>query len=212
MEITWLGHSCFRLKGKGATVVTDPFDDTSGYHLGKITADIVTISHDHSQHSFASGIGGDPRVLRGPGEYEIAGVFTYGIRTFYDSENGLKRGKNTIYLMAIDDIKVCHLGNLAHLPSTSLVEEISDTDILLLPIGGGLTIAASVAAEVVNLVQPRIAIPMHYKTGAGTIASSLDKFLNEMGLKEVSPLPKLTINKSALPLETQVTVLDFRGA
>jgi len=114
--------------------------------------------------------------------------------------------------MAIDDIKVCHLGNLANLPSTSLVEERSDTDILLLPVGGGLTIAASVAAEVINLVQPRIAIPMHYKTGAGTMQlDSLDKFLNEMGIKEVSPLPKLTINKSALPLETQVTVLDFKG-
>ncbi|PIU54830.1 MAG: lactamase, partial [Chloroflexi bacterium CG07_land_8_20_14_0_80_51_10] len=112
MEITWLGHSCFRLRGKGATVVTDPFDKTSGYHLGKITADIVTVSHDHPQHSFVSGIGGEPKVLRAPGEYEIAGVFIYGIKTFHDSNKGQTRGKNTAYLMEIDDIKVCHLGDL----------------------------------------------------------------------------------------------------
>ncbi|MCL0050780.1 MBL fold metallo-hydrolase [Dehalococcoidia bacterium] len=211
MDITWLGHSCFRLKGKSATVVTDPFDKTSGYHLGKITADIVTISHDHPRHSNACGIEGNPKVLCGPGEYEIAGVFTYGIRTFHDREKGLKMGKNTIYLMAIDDIKVCHLGDLGHVLSASLVEEISDTDILLVPVGGGSIIDASAAAEVINLVAPRIVIPMHYKTSAGTAQSDcLDKFLKEMGLKEVLPLPRLTINKSALPIETEVRVLDFR--
>jgi L-ascorbate metabolism protein UlaG (beta-lactamase superfamily) len=211
MEITWLGHSCFRLKGKGVTVVTDPFDKTSGYQLGKMTADIVTISHEHPQHSNACGIGGNPKVLRGPGEYEIVGVFTYGIQTFHDNEKGLKRGKNTIYLMAIDEIKVCHLGDLGHMLSAALVEEISDTDILLVPVGGRSTIDASTAAEIMSLVQPRIVIPMHYKTGATTAQlDTLDNFLKEVGLKEISPLPKLTISKAALPIETQVTVLDFK--
>lgn len=192
-------------------MVTDPFDKTSGYHLGKITADIVTISHEHPQHSNACGIGGNPKVLRGPGEYEIAGVFTYGIPSFHDREKGLKLGKNTIYLMAIDDIKVCHLGDLGHMLSASLAEEISDTDVLLVPVGGRSTIDASAAAEIINLLQPRIAIPMHYKTSAGTMQlDSLDKFLKETGFKDVSPLPKLTINKATLPVETEVRVLDFK--
>lgn len=190
-------------------MVTDPFDKTCGYHLGKITADIVTISHEHPQHNFVSGIGGDPKVLRGPGEYEIAGVFIYGIRTSHNRE----KGENTIYLMAIDDLKVCHMGNLGHVLSASLIEEISDTDILLVPVGGRLTIDASTAAEVINLIQPRIVIPMHYKTSVDTMQlDSLDKFLKEVGIKEVSPLPKLTINKAALPIETEVRVLDFRGS
>ena len=212
MDITWLGHSCFRLKGKTTTVVTDPFDKTAGYHLGKITADIVTTSYDHPRHSSASGIGGDPKVLRGPGEYEIGGVFIYGIQTFRDTEKGRTRGKNTIYLMTIDDIKICHLGDLGHVLSSALVEEISDTDILLVPVGGKTIINASAAAEIMNLVQPRIVIPMHYKTSATTVElDTLDPFLKEVGVKEASLLPKLTITKATLPIETEVKVLNFWG-
>ena len=212
MEITWLGHSCFRLRGKGATVVTDPFDKTSGYHLGKITADIVTVSHDHPQHSFVSGIGDDPKVLRGPGEYEIAGVFIYGIKTFHDSNKGQTRGKNTAYLMEIDDIKVCHLGDLGHVLSVGQIEELSDAEVLLIPVGGVSTIGASAAAEIVNLIDPKLVIPMHYKTEAARMElEPLGKFLKEMGIKELSPLPKLTVNKSGLPIDTQVVVLDYKG-
>ena len=212
MEITWLGHSCFRLRGKGATVVTDPFDKTSGYHLGKITADIVTVSHDHPQHSFVSGIGGEPKVLRVPGEYEIAGVFIYGIKTFHDSNKGQTRGKNTAYLMEIDDIKVCHLGDLGHVLSVGQIEELSDAEVLLIPVGGVSTIGASAAAEIVNLIDPKLVIPMHYKTEAVKMElEPLDKFLKEMGIKELSPLPKLTVNKSGLPIDTQVVVLDYKG-
>ncbi len=212
MEITWLGHSCFRLRGKGATVVTDPFDKTSGYHLGKITADIVTVSHDHPQHSFVSGIGDEPKVLRGPGEYEIAGVFIYGIKTFHDSDKGQTRGKNTAYLMEIDDIKVCHLGDLGHVLSVGQIEELSDAEVLLIPVGGVSTIGASAAAEIVNLIDPKLVIPMHYKTEAVKMElEPLDKFLKEMGIKELSPLPKLTVNKSGLPIDTQVVVLDYKG-
>ncbi|MFA4835669.1 MAG: MBL fold metallo-hydrolase [Dehalococcoidia bacterium] len=211
MEITWLGHSCFRIKGKEAVIVTDPFDKTSGYNLGKITADIVTISHDHPQHSFASGVGGDPKVLSGPGEYEIAGVFIYGTRTFHDNTKGQARGKNVIYLMEIDDVKVCHLGDLGHALSAAQVEEISDTDVLMVPVGGVSTIDAAGAAEIINALQPKIVIPMHYKTAAVTMElDPLDKFLKEMGRKEVAPLPKLSVNKSALPIDTQIVVLDYK--
>ena len=211
MDITWLGHSCFKLKGKGATVITDPFDKNSGYHLGKITADIVTVSHPHPQHSFADGIGGDPKVLRGPGEYEIAGVFIYGTRTFHDGEKGQTRGKNTVYLIEIDDIKICHLGDLGHVLSAAQAEEVSDAEVLLIPVGGVSTIDAPAAAEIVNLVDPKLVIPMHYKTDVTSMElEPLDNFLKEMGIKEVSSLPKLTINKASLPIDTQVAVLDFK--
>lgn len=194
-------------------MVTDPFDDTAGYNMGKISADIVTTSYDHPRHSTTSSIEGDPKVLRGPGEYEIAGVFIYGIQTFRDNEKGGTRAKNTVYLITIDDIKICHLGDLGHVLSADLVEEISDTDILLVPVGGKSIIDASAAAEIMNLIQPRIVIPMHYKTSATAVdLDTLDPFLKEVGVKEASLLPKLTITKATLPIETEVKVLNFWGS
>lgn len=211
MEITWLGHSCFRIKGKGGTVITDPFDETAGYHLGKITADIVTVSHEHPRHSFVSGVGGDPKVVTGPGEYEIAGIFIYGIRTYRDSDNGQTKGKNTTYLFEIDDVKVCHLGDLGHVLSAKQLDEVSDADVLLVPVGGVSTIDASQAVEMVNLIEPKIVIPMHYQTDAAkTELQPADSFLKEIGVKDVSPQPKIVINKTMLPLETDVVILDYK--
>lgn len=211
MDITWLGHSCFRIKGKAATIVTDPCDETSGYRLNKLAANIVTISHEHPRHCFVEAIEGTPKVLRGPGEYEIAGVFIYGIRTYRDQDKGKTKGKNTVYLMEIDEVKICHLGDLGHILSASQVEEISDADILMVPAGGVSTIDVAGAVEVINLIQPRLVIPMHYKTSASTPPlGPLDTFLKELGGKEVSPVPRITVNKSSLPVDTQVAVLDHK--
>lgn len=212
MEIRWLGHSCFRLKGKDVTIVTDPFDETAGYATKLLKADIVTVSHEHPHHSAIGNIKGEPKVLCGPGEYEIKGVFIYGIRTFRGSVQGRTKGKNTAYLIEIDGAKVCHLGDLGHALSAAQAEEVSDTDVLLIPIGGVSTIDGSTAAEVVNVIGPRIVIPMHYKTeSTGIQLEPLDKFLKEMGVKEVSPSPKLNVNKSGLPEETQVVVLEHQS-
>ncbi|MFP3975424.1 MAG: MBL fold metallo-hydrolase [Dehalococcoidia bacterium] len=211
MEINWLGHSCFRLKNKDATIITDPFDETAGYAVKPLKADIVTVSHEHPRHSTVDNVEGDPKVLRGPGEYEIKGVFIYGIRTFRDSDQGKTKGKNTAYLIELDGVKICHLGDLGHALSAAQVEDMSDTDILLIPVGGVSTVDASTAAEVVNVIGPRIVIPMHYKTETtGIQLEPLDKFLKEMGVKEVSPIPKLNVNKSGLPDETQVVVLEHQ--
>ena len=106
MEITWLGYSCFRLKGKQTTIVTDPFPPDLGYSLGKLTADIVTISHQHPGHSYIEGVGGEPKVLTGPGEYEISGIITLGLQTYHDTEQGTLRGKNIIFVFEIDDVVV----------------------------------------------------------------------------------------------------------
>jgi L-ascorbate metabolism protein UlaG (beta-lactamase superfamily) len=211
MEITWLGHSCFKLKGKNGTVITDPFGSASGYQLGKVTASIVTVSHDHPGHNFASGVDGEPKVITGPGEYEIAGIFIYGIRTFHDSKKGEERGKNMAYLIEIDDIKVCHLGDLGHVPSAAQLDEISDADVLLIPVGGGSSLDAATAIEVVNIMSPTFVIPMHYKTDVSTgELEPPDKFLQEMGMKEITPVPKLVINKSTMPLDMQTVVLDYK--
>jgi L-ascorbate metabolism protein UlaG (beta-lactamase superfamily) len=210
MDITWLGHSCFKIKGSHATVITDPYSPDLGYKLGKPSARIVTVSHQHPGHSYVQGIGGQPKVVNRPGEYEISGVLIIGIATFHDGEKGKKRGKNTVYLMEIDEISVCHLGDLGHVLSAEQVEEIDNVDVLLLPVGGVSTINAPMAAEVVRQLEPKAVIPMHYKTPAlGLELEPVDRFLREIGAKQVEPLPKLSLTKSNLPPTTQVFLLDY---
>jgi len=208
MEITWLGYSCFRLKGKQNTVITDPVSPDFGYSLGKITADIVTISHEHPGHSYIQGIGGEPKVLTGPGEYEISGVLTLGLQTYHDGEHGAQRGKNTIFVFEMDDLVICHLGDLGHTLDAELIEKIDSVDVLLVPVGGVSTIDAIQAAEIVRRVEPKIVIPMHYKTLVlKRDLAPVDRFLKEMGVKEAVPQPKLIVNKNSLPLTLQVVVL-----
>jgi L-ascorbate metabolism protein UlaG (beta-lactamase superfamily) len=208
MEITWLGYSCFRLKGKQTTIVTDPFPPDLGYSLGKLTADIVTISHQHRGHSYIQGVGGEPKVLTGPGEYEINGVVTLGLQSYHDNESGAQKGKNTIFVFEIDDVVICHLGDLGHTLTTEQIAKIDSLDVLLVPVGGVSTIDAAHAAEIVRRVEPKIVIPMHYKTLVlKRELAPVDRFLKEMGVKEAVPQPKLTVNKASLPLTLQVVVL-----
>ncbi len=211
MDISWLGHSCFRIRGSHATVITDPFSPDLGYSLGKPTARIVTVSHQHPGHCYVEGIGGEPRQVIAPGEYEISGVLIIGIATFHDGEGGRERGKNTVYLMEVDEVSVCHLGDLGHVLTAEQVEEIGNVDVLLLPVGGVSTINAAMAAEVVRQLEPKAVVPMHYKTPAlNWELDPVDKFLKEIGAKEVNSQPKLSFTRAGLPISTQVFLLDYR--
>jgi L-ascorbate metabolism protein UlaG (beta-lactamase superfamily) len=208
VEITWLGHACFRIKGSQAIVITDPFPPDLGYSLGNQSANVVTVSHDHPSHSYVQGIKGEPRVVRRPGEYEIAGVLILGLSTYHDSVKGQTRGKNTIYLMEIDGVAVCHLGDIGHILGDDAIEEMGNVDILLLPVGGASTIGPSMAAEIIRKVEPKVVIPMHYKTPSiKRDLEPVENFLKEMGAAAVEPRSKLNISKSNLPISTQVYVL-----
>ncbi|MCJ7763786.1 MAG: MBL fold metallo-hydrolase [Dehalococcoidales bacterium] len=210
MEISWLGHSCFRLKGKQATVITDPFSPDLGYSLGKHTARIVTVSHKHPGHSYVQSVGGDPRQVTGPGEYEISNVLIIGIATFHDKDSGRLRGKNTAYLIEIDEISICHLGDLGHALTDEQVEELGKIDVLLVPVGGVSTINAATAAEVVRQLEPNIIVPMHYKTQAlNRELEPVETFLKEMGAHDITPQAKLSLAKASLPLVTQVVLLEY---
>ena len=205
-----MGHSCFRIRGSQSVIITDPYPPELGYSLGKPTARIVTVSHQHTNHSYTQGVGGDFRVVKGPGEYEISGVLIIGIPTFHDAEKGKVRGKNTVYLMEVDGVSVCHLGDLGHVLTADQVEEIDDVDVLLLPVGGVSTINAAMAAEVIRQIEPKAVIPMHYKTPVlKRELAPVDKFLKEMGMENVGSQPKLSLTKSSLPLSTQVFLLDY---
>jgi L-ascorbate metabolism protein UlaG (beta-lactamase superfamily) len=149
-------------------------------------------------------------VVRRPGEYEIGDVLVIGIATFHDREGGKKRGKNIVYLMEIDEIAVCHLGDLGHVLTSEQVEDIGNVDVLLLPVGGVSTLNAPMAAEVVRQLEPKVVIPMHYKTPVlNRELEAVDRFLREIGAKQVASQPKLSVSKSNLPLTSQVFLLDY---
>ncbi|MDQ5874235.1 MAG: MBL fold metallo-hydrolase [Actinomycetota bacterium] len=213
MEIVWLGHSCFRIRGREATVVMDPCPPTTGYTIGKPTGDIVTISHNHEAHSFLKAVAGKPTVLLNAGEYEIHGAFITGISTYHDGQKGAERGKNLAFVVEMEDIKVCHLGDLGHTPSAEQVEDMLGSDVLLIPVGGGTTIDGAQAAEIVSLLDAKIVVPMHYKTDLSKEKGldPADRFLKEMQVKAAEPQAKLSINHSSIPSETQVIMLDYRG-
>ncbi len=209
MEITWLGHSCFLIKGKEKTIITDPCHPDLGYRLGEPEADIVTLSHFHPGHSYIEGVANDPRQIRSPGEYEIGGVFITGIASFHDNKKGEVRGKNTIYVVEMDGMTLCHLGDLGHPLDSHLIEEIGDISILFLPVGEVSTITIDTATEIIRQLEPAIVIPMHYKTEVFTgNLSPVDKFLDTMRIRELEAKPKLSITSSSLPGGTQTIVLS----
>ncbi|QQG47295.1 MAG: MBL fold metallo-hydrolase [Candidatus Woesebacteria bacterium] len=196
MEIIYLGHSCFKLKGKEKSVICDPFDPRMlNIRLPKQECDIVTISHEHQDHNFLDNVA-CLRVVRDPGEYEIGGVSIVGFSSFHDNEKGEKRGKNTIYLIEIDGVRVLHLGDLGHILTDSLVSEIGVVDVLMVPVGGEFTIGPKEASEVVTKIGAKRVIPMHYKAlGISDMfskLSDLSDFFKLTGLK-VENLAKLSI-------------------
>lgn len=216
MEISWLGHSCFQLRGKNATLITDPFSPQAGSpteeqpKLGKVSATLVTISHAHPGHSYAQGVGGHPRVVQGPGEYEISDVLITGVASYHDQERGRQCGRNTIYVIHMDDLIICHLGDLGHTLQVEQLEEVADADVLLIPISGDHTLNAAQAAEVISQIEPRIVVPMHYRPSEGEAPSQLEKFCREMGIESVQHQPKLMVTHATLPAEMQVVVLEAR--
>ena len=210
MEITWLGHSCFLIRGKEKTIITDPCHPDLGYRLGEPEADIATLSHFHPGHSYIKGVANEPKQIKSPGEYEIGGIFITGVATFHDDKRGELKGKNTIYVIEMDGITLCHLGDLGHPLGPNLVEELGDVDILFLPVGEISTIPVDTAVEIVRQLEPPIIIPMHYKTKAftGTL-SPVEKFLDKMRIRELEAKPKLSITSSSLPTTTQTAILNY---
>lgn len=214
MEIVWYGHSCFRMIERGmAAVVTDPYDESIGYGPLKLKADIVTVSHAAPGHNHVDAVKGDRRVITGPGEFEIGGVFVTGIATDGDKKKkAAELKRNTLYLFDFDGLTVCHLGDLDHVPSQAQIEALGAVDVALVPVGGGGGLNASQAAEVVSLLEPSVVIPMHYKTDAVTLKlDPVAKFLKEMGLGAIKPEPSLKLSKSSLPDETRVVLLEHKA-
>jgi L-ascorbate metabolism protein UlaG (beta-lactamase superfamily) len=215
MEITWYGHSCFRLTERGlATVVTDPFDSRQvGYEPLMLKGDIVTVSHDSPGHNFIQAVKDDPRLITGPGEYEIGGVFITGIQTNGHTKKDADEPRNTLYVFDYNGLTIAHLGDENRVPTQAEVEALGTVNIALVPVGGGGGLTAAKAAEVISLLEPNIVIPMHYATNDSTAnLDPLSKFLKEMGLAQPETSPSLKVsNAKSLSEETRVVVLDYQN-
>jgi L-ascorbate metabolism protein UlaG (beta-lactamase superfamily) len=207
-EFRWLGHSCFRIKAREAVILTDPVDRITGYAMPKQTADIVTISHEHPGHVNLNGVRPEFQVVRGPGEYELHDVFITGIRTYHDAQKGALHGYNTIYLILVEGIVICHLGDLGHPLSEEQAEAISECDVLLVPAGGGNVLSPDQAADLIAQVEPKIVIPMQYATPNGDAKlGPLEPFAKRLGIEMPGPIDKLVLKHSDLPETVQLVVL-----
>jgi L-ascorbate metabolism protein UlaG (beta-lactamase superfamily) len=213
VDVTWLGHACVRLRGKDGVVLMDPCGKSTGYSIGKQNADIVTASRSDPEHSFTEAVTPPFHLLNAPGEYEIGGILLNGVRT---APAGAARGngsvqKNVAFIVELDDLRVCHLGDLDHTPPQDLIEELSDIDVLLTPVGGHGALDAAGAAEVISLLQPRLVVPIRYQTEAAAIElDPLEPFIKQLGLTANEPQSRLSVTRSNLPEDTQVAVLDHR--
>jgi L-ascorbate metabolism protein UlaG (beta-lactamase superfamily) len=212
MEITWYGHSCFRLAERGmATVVCDPYDsEVVGYEPLKLRADIVTSSHDAPGHNFLAAVKGYSHAITGPCEFEIGSVFITGVQMDGQGKKAAETPRNTLYVFDYMGITIAHLGDLHSVPPQNEIEALGTVHIALVPVGGGSGLNAAKAAEIVSLLEPNVVIPMHFHTPAVKVPlDQLDKFLKEMGLHEAETLPSLKVTKSSLPEETKLVVLDY---
>jgi len=208
MDITWYGLSCFRLRDKNITIVTDPYDKSAGLRLPRLKADVVTLSCRNNDCDYVAAVGGEPFLVDGPGEYEFKSTFVTGIAL---PGNGTQE-RNTVYVYEFAETRVCHLGHLKKVPSQAQVEEIGDVDLVLIPVGGKDTIDARQAAEVISLIEPAIVVPMYYQLpGLSLDLDSVDRFLQEMGAKGVEPEESLRVTSRNMPEDTQVVILESKA-
>jgi len=209
MVINWYGQSCFKIIANALTIVTDPFAKNIGLRPPAFAADIVCVSHQHEDHNNISAIGGEPFVVDGPGEYEIKGISILGVESFHDQKQGQERGLNTIYLIESEEIRLCHLGDFGQEKlSDEQLEALGGVDILFVPVGGKTTIDASTAAALVNQLEPKLVVPMHYKLPDLKVElDSADKFLKELGAPSKELVDKITVKKKLLPESTEVVMM-----
>jgi L-ascorbate metabolism protein UlaG (beta-lactamase superfamily) len=214
MDITWYGLSCFRIREGGVTIICDPYDRSVGLTLAKARADIVTVSHDRAGHNAIDRITGDPKILTGPGEYEVKNVFITGLTTYHRRDGGQTPERNVAFFFEFGGLTVGHMGDIGEVPAQSEIEElnIGEVDVLMVPVGGGDTLDPARAVELVGLLEPRLVIPMHYNhpglsDDLATKLEGVDKFLKEFGAATIEPVDTLKVTKSTLPEETQVVLL-----
>jgi len=214
-KITWAGQSCFQIavsnaKDHSAQIVIDPFDEKIGLKVPRFSADILLITHDHSDHNNKKAVKSaspetraEPFLIEGPGEFEVKEVHIKGVPAFHDDSQGKEKGKNTIYTIEAEGIRFCHLGDLGQSQlSNEQLEEIGSVDVLMIPIGGTYTISSQEASKITSQIEPKIVIPMHYQLPHLKLKlEDVKKFLKVMGKNSIIPQEKLQVKQNNLPKE-----------
>jgi len=216
MDIQFLGHSSFRiatsLAGVKTAIVTDPFSDSIGFKFPLVSANIVTVSHHHDDHDQVASVKDYKKVIDGPGEYEVMGVSIIGFGSYHDDKKGSQRGKNTIYVIESEGLRLCHLGDLGHDLGEKLLEDIGEIDVLMIPVGGVYTIDAKKATEIAQKIDANIVLPMHYQTKGldkktFSELTSHEEFTKAFG-SDAEILTKLSVKKSGIGEEKRIIIFD----
>src|SRR3989344_5246030 len=215
VDITWHGQACFKIKGRTASVVVDPYESYfTGLKSLKLEADIVCVTHSHHDHNNTRAVktedGHEPFVISGPGEFEKMGVNIVGVASFHDNSQGQERGKTTIYNITCDEVNIVHLGDLGQKKLTQeQVEQLSSCDVLLIPTGGTFTIEGKDAPDIIAQIEPKIVVPMHHKVeGLKFALDPVEKFLSAMGKEKQESQNKLSISDEKLPEELELVLLE----
>ena len=212
MTVKWLGHSCFLITSRGGVrIIPDPYAVGGGINYPPIeeSADIVVVSHGHGDHSNVSAVQGKPEVVEGSGTKTAKGIQFRGIAAYHDASQGEQRGPNTVFCFDVDDVRLCHLGDLGHMLSPEQIAEIGAVDILFVPVGGFYTIDAPVASQVCDKLKPKVVIPMHFKTPkcAYTIAGVEDFLKGKKNVRRVGG-SEVDFERKRLPAATEIVLLQ----
>jgi len=211
MDITWLGHSCFRLHDADMTVVTDPYPSSVGLRVDNRPASVVTVSNTHPNHNNAESIEGDPKIFSDPGEYEYNGVTARGVMTPLN-DGQPQEERNVAFTIEIGGINICHLGDISLPMSTHMIDELKPVDVVLVPTGGNCTLNMEQVYQTLQDLDAKIVVPMHYKTDGITVEMDpIDNFVRRMGLDEVQPQARLVVNESNLGTDMRVVVMTSQG-
>lgn len=215
MKIRWLGHAAFLIESeKGTRIITDPYE--SGGYGGAVgygpidqEADVVVVSHGHSDHSFVEGVPGSPEIVKGPGRHQAAGIEFNGVACFHDDSNGRERGKDTMFVFEVDGITVCHTGDLGHQPTDEQLKSLGRVDVLLVPVGGMYTIDAAEATRLAQRLSAKVVIPMHFQTDKCTFPiATVDDFLKDKQAVRRDGSSEVTLARDSLPGQTEIIVLE----
>ena len=211
MDITWLGHSCFRLHDADMVVVTDPYPASVGLRIDNRPASVVTVSNTHPHHNHTESIEGEPKVFRDPGEYEYNGVTARGVMTPLEDDQPRDQ-RNVAFSIEIGAITVCHLGDISVPMSTRMIDELKPVDVVLVPIGGQCTLDVDKIYQTLQDLDAKIVIPMHYKTeGLNVEIDPIDNFVRRMGIDEIQPQPRLVVTPASLGTDMRVVVMTSQA-
>lgn len=213
MKVKFLGHACFLIETQNKKILTDPYEPQSyggavAYTPIEESVDIVTVSHSHADHSGTSSLKGNPIIKDTEKEENFEGIKIKGLKSFHDEKGGLLRGQNIIFVIESEGLKIAHLGDLGAIPSQDILDELKNVDVLLIPVGGVFTIDYKKATQLIDLINPKIVIPMHYKTERlGFDIDRVDKFLEGKENVVKKETSEIEIKKENLPSKTQIVVL-----